>query len=128
MTDAISILLAEDEPLIHELLVTALTDEGFEVVAVDNGQAAIDAINEEGQTFSVVVTDVLMKGAVTGWEVAKAARSINANVGIIYATGHGENDWSVEGVPGSVLIPKPFVPTQLTTAIANLLNKTAPSA
>jgi hypothetical protein len=41
---------------------------------------------------------------------------------VIYMTGDSAAQWSANGVPNSVLLRKPFVDAQLTTALATLLN------
>jgi hypothetical protein len=38
-------------------------------------------------------------------------------------TGAAAAEWPAEGVPKSILLEKPFVPAQLVTAVAQLLNK-----
>jgi hypothetical protein len=42
---------------------------------------------------------------------------------VVYMTGDRGNQWAANGVPGSILVSKPFVPAQLLTAIATLLNE-----
>jgi CheY-like chemotaxis protein len=37
------ILVVDDEPMVRALIVRVLSDAGYEVVAVANGQAALDA-------------------------------------------------------------------------------------
>lgn len=53
-----NILLAEDEPDIQLVARIALEDEGHRVVAVDDGEAAIERALAE--TFDVVLLDVMM--------------------------------------------------------------------
>ncbi len=53
-----TILVADDEPTIRELLHAVLTDEGFEVVLATNGQQALDAI--EASRPDIVLMDVMM--------------------------------------------------------------------
>jgi hypothetical protein len=36
-------------------------------------------------------------------------------------------EWPSKGVPNSIMLEKPFVPAQLITAVANLLNTGAPT-
>jgi DNA-binding response OmpR family regulator len=43
---------------------------------------------------------------------------------VIYITGGSADDWSVHGVPSSVVLTKPFAPAQLLAALSQLLNKT----
>jgi hypothetical protein len=38
-------------------------------------------------------------------------------------TGAAGNDWTSNGVPNSVLVPKPFAAAQVVTAVAQLLNQ-----
>jgi hypothetical protein len=38
------------------------------------------------------------------------------------------DEWSVQGVPKSILLSKPFAPAQLVTAVAQLLNESQPTA
>jgi hypothetical protein len=39
-------------------------------------------------------------------------------------TGDNAHEWSSQGVPNSVLIPKPFVAAQIVNALSSLLNIT----
>jgi hypothetical protein len=41
---------------------------------------------------------------------------------VVYMTGGHGRQWLSKGVPQSVLLQKPFVPTQILTAVAKLLN------
>ena len=71
-----------------------------------------------------MVTDVnLPPGDVTGWDVAKRARELHPELPVVYMTGAGGNDWASHGVPNSVLVPKPFAPAQVITAVSQLLNQ-----
>jgi len=42
--DRVVILVVEDDPLARDLLTTVLTDEGYEVMAAENGEQALAAI------------------------------------------------------------------------------------
>jgi hypothetical protein len=43
-------------------------------------------------------------------------------------TGANADEWTVLGVPESLLIAKPFVPVQMVTAVSQLLNAAAKTA
>jgi len=47
---------------------------------------------------------------------------------VIYMTGATADQWASQGVPGSILLEKPFAPAQLITAISRLLNVGSPPA
>jgi two-component SAPR family response regulator len=57
-----------------------------------------------------------------GWELAQHAREIEPEFHIVYMSGAAAVDWTSKGVPNSIMLSKPFAPTQLLTAVANLLN------
>ncbi len=44
-TTPLSVLIVDDEARIREVLVELLTDEGYDAVAVPNGQAALDYVH-----------------------------------------------------------------------------------
>ena len=53
------ILIADDEPILRELLAELLTRAGHEVVATKNGEEALRAFTNEGD-FDAVITDYQM--------------------------------------------------------------------
>jgi two-component system response regulator MprA len=54
----VRVLIADDEPAVRTSLTSALRFEGYEVVAVGNGQAAIDAVRAHQP--ELLILDVLM--------------------------------------------------------------------
>lgn len=73
------------------------------------------------------MTDIQIDGAISGWELARQVREIDPAFPVIYMTGAAADQWASQGVPGSVLLQKPFAPAQLVTAVSQLLNVTAPT-
>jgi DNA-binding response OmpR family regulator len=126
MTPSVLIFVVEDEALIRMTLQDALEEGGFAVIQAATAEEAIRLLDADGASFRGVITDVnLGSRTLTGWDVARRAREINANVPLIYMTGDSAADWAANGVPNSVLLTKPFAPAQVVTAVAHLLN-TAP--
>ena len=72
--------------------------------------------------YRALVIDINLVGRIDGWEVARAAREIDPEFPVVYMTGAAADQWTVKGVPNSVLLTKPFAPAQLVTAISQLLN------
>jgi two-component system cell cycle response regulator CpdR len=56
------ILVVDDEPMVRALIARALSDEGHEVVAVANGQAALDAARGAEARFDLIITNNYMPG------------------------------------------------------------------
>lgn len=54
------VLVIEDEPWLGDMYVASLTKAGFAVQLVDNGQAAIEAV--DGQKPDLMVLDLLLPG------------------------------------------------------------------
>jgi DNA-binding response OmpR family regulator len=115
------LLLVEDEVLVQEMLATEFTDAGFELVMASNGNRALAELEADAARFKAIVTDVGLGKGPDGWDVARRARELVADMPVVYITGADGHDWSSKGVPDSVVIAKPFAPAQLSTAVATLI-------
>jgi DNA-binding response OmpR family regulator len=119
----LTILVVEDDPLIQSLVEDTLTDGGFEIVMASSSEDAIDLLDVGNVDYRAVVTDInLGRDKLTGWDVARHAREIDAQFPVVYMTGADADDWASKGVPNSILLSKPFAQAQLLTAISQLLN------
>lgn len=119
---SVLVLIAEDEAEIRNLLQDTFEDGGFDVYLVSTGEEAIAALDEQGDNLRAVVSDINLGGKATGWDVARHARQLKADMPVVYMTGTEGSDWTALGVPNSILITKPFAPTQVLTAVSQLLN------
>jgi CheY-like chemotaxis protein len=120
------ILVVEDESLIQDIVREALEDGGFQTEITASGEEAVTLLDKDSTKYRALLTDVHLKGDLTGWDVAKRAREINPEIPVVYMTGAGATDWPSHGVPNSVLLSKPFAPAQVVTAISQLLNQASP--
>jgi DNA-binding response OmpR family regulator len=116
------LLMAEDESLIAITLQDALEDAGFGVHHVIAGPDAIQALDQKRLGFAGVITDIKLGGAVDGWAVARRARELMPHVPVVYMSGDSAHEHTVQGVPDSMMLQKPFASTQLVIAISTLLN------
>jgi DNA-binding response OmpR family regulator len=114
-------LLVEDEALIVEILTAEFADTGFEVVVVSDGNRAIAELDADAARFKAVVTDIRLGKGPDGWDVGRRARELVSDMSVVYVSGDSTHDWSSKGVPESVVILKPFAPTQLVTAVSTLI-------
>ena len=53
-----TILVVDDEPLIREVVAMLLEDEGYAVITADDGQAALEMVQQEAP--ALVLMDVMM--------------------------------------------------------------------
>lgn len=119
----VTVLLVEDDPFIADLLESALTDESFKVLLRTRGEDALEDVDADATRFQVLVTDIQLGTGLDGWALARRARERLPDLPVVYMSGEKDRDWAAYGVPHSIMIPKPFVPAQLITAIASLLNR-----
>ena len=125
---SVLVLIAEDEAEIRSILQITFEEGGFDVVLVSTGEQAIEALDAQGEELRAVVTDIKLGGNVSGWDVARHARELKADMPVVYMTGSEGEDWASLGVPNSILISKPFAPSQVLTAVSQLLNAGPPPA
>ena len=82
-----TILFVDDEPVIRASFVRDLELEGFSVVAVADGAAALLALGR--QQFDVVVTDLVMPG-IDGFGVLKSVKRQAPQTSVVILTGYGD--------------------------------------
>lgn len=114
------LLYVEDEPLILDLGVTNLEEAGFAVTAFPSGGKAIAALDAGGE-FKALITDIDLGDDVSGWDVAKHARELFPEMPVIYVSGGSSNEWASMGVPGSVMLVKPYASAQLIVAVSSAM-------
>ncbi len=82
----LSVLVADDVWGVRESLIAALSAEGHEVVAVENGRQAADAL--AARSFDVLVCDLWMPG-VGGVQVLRDAAKLRPEMRLVAMTGGG---------------------------------------
>jgi DNA-binding response OmpR family regulator len=121
------ILVVEDDQLVQSVVEESLTEGGFEMVIASSGRNALELLDSSGGKYRALVTDInLGPGDVDGWDVARHAREIDPNFPVVYMSGKDAAEWPSKGVPNSIMLPKPFAPAQLVTAVSQLLNTQPP--
>ena len=86
VTTPLSILVADDEPGIRDLLEHWLTTHGHNVQTADGGQQAMRLLLQG--SFDLVVTDVVMPDG-DGFELIPAIRKIRPDARILAISGGG---------------------------------------
>lgn len=121
------LLIVEDEALLHMFLEDVLEAAGYSVLLRATVKEAFKELDEDITRFAGLITDIRLGAKKTGWDIAQHARELSPTFPIVYMTGDSGHEWAAYGVPGSVLLGKPFAEAQLVTAITQLLNGLPPS-
>ena len=110
------ILVADDEPNLRRVLEAQLRRDGFDVIGVEDGQQAIEAIAEHH--VDLVITDLKMP-RLDGMGVLKHLASEYPRVPVIMITAHGTVDTAVEALKLGAFdyITKPFDRDELRAAV-----------
>jgi DNA-binding response OmpR family regulator len=114
------LLVVEDEALIRGWLKSELTNAGFEVTAVRDGDQAIAELTIAPGRFSTVITDIRHGPGPDGWEIGRRARELDPAIAVVYVTSDVSHAWLTQGVPGSLVVSKPYEIAQIVAAIATL--------
>lgn len=119
------ILLVDDERDILELGTLALRAAGYEVQAAANGDIAL-VLMEQGLSFRLLVTDVVMPGLLDGYALARRAREFDPALPIIYMTGFSYvAAIRSPGAPSGDTLHKPWRPSELLRRVGAVLRESA---
>ena len=121
-SDAVTLLLVEDQENVRGLLREYLLGAGYTVLEAADGEEAVRIANDYSGQIDVVVTDVMMPG-LNGFEVARNLSIGRPEIKIIFISGYAQElvD-SVANLPqGARFLPKPFAKTELLQKVSSLL-------
>ena len=117
----IQILLAEDEDATRQLLQFCLEREGYKVIAVSNGQEALQAFT--ANPVDMVILDVNMP-LIDGWTVCTELRK-RTDVPIMMLTANARPDDVVQGIRlgADNYVTKPFTLKELRARVQAVLRR-----
>ena len=116
------ILIAEDNDDIRGLVIRALSDDGHDLVATEDGAAALDALKKHNGEFDLLLTDVKMP-KLDGIALALAAGRSHPDMAIMLMTGYADQRERAHGLDALVhdVIAKPFSLEQIKGAVREAL-------
>jgi len=123
----VKILVVDDERAVRESLRRALELEGYEIELADDGIAALEALEANGEPDAMIL-DILMPG-LDGLEVARRLRREGSRLPILMLTARVEVDDRVAGLDAGAddYVTKPFGTEELLARIRAALRRTEPS-
>jgi PAS domain S-box-containing protein len=117
------VLLVEDEPLVRQFVETQLGGLGYRVVSAGNGDEAM-AVLERDCAFDLLLTDIVMPGALKGPEIAAEARRLCPAIQVIYTTGYAQQVALAQaGLPADApVLSKPYRRAALARLVRSVLD------
>lgn len=125
--DTRKVLIAEDDASVRKAVQRVLELEKYEVTAVNDGQAALEALSQK--RYDLAVLDVMMPFA-DGLTVCREARHRGVTTPILLLTARVEVGDRVAGLDAGAddYLVKPFVVDELLARCRALLRRTTPTA
>ncbi len=117
-----TILVADDEPHIREVVRAYLEREGYEVVEAADGDTAL--AEARGRQPDLIVLDVMLPGR-SGFDILRALRAEGSGVGVLMLTAR---DDVIDRVAGLELgaddyVTKPFEPREVVARVGAILRR-----
>jgi two-component system response regulator HydG len=117
-----TILIVEDDVENRAAMVKVLEGAGYKTLETDNGQQALDILQDED--VDILVTDLRLP-VMDGVEVLKRTKASAQEVEVIMITGHGTVEIAVEAIKEGAydFITKPVKKAQLLRAVEKAAEK-----
>lgn len=111
-----TVFVVDDDPDVRKSLARSLEKRGFEVSTFDNGEAFLDAIDENQR--GCLVLDLKMP-SMNGLEIQRNLKFWDIQIPIIFISGHGDVADSVQALKEGAIdfLEKPFNPQTLVDRI-----------
>jgi signal transduction histidine kinase len=121
-----TILVAEDEPALRELVELVLGSYGYRPLLAQDGSEALDLWRSHRESIDLLFTDIVMPGGISGWQLAAELRSQRPDLRVLFTSGYNRE---LEGgadklPPRSAFLAKPYVPAQLLEVLQRSLTHT----
>ena len=118
----VSVLVAEDNPAVREFITRSLSSAGHKIIAVADGQQALDALAKD--KFDVLVTDIVMPN-VDGIALALKAVRLFPDLRIVMISGYAQERMRAHNLDALAhrIIAKPFTLAEICAAVDDTLDE-----
>ena len=116
-----TILLAEDETPVRDLVSRMLAHEGHTVLEASNGQDALRLCEKHPARIDLLLSDVVMPG-MSGPELVARVSALRPQIKSLYMSGYADETVIRHGLlEGANVVKKPFTKADLITTIQHVL-------
>jgi CheY-like chemotaxis protein len=123
-----TVLVVEDDAMVRDFVVQQLRQLGYRTRLAGNGREALAAL-DDGSGIDLLLTDVILPGALTGKQVADTAQRRRPDLKVLFMSGYTENAIVHHGRldPGVLLLSKPFRAGDLAQMVRRAIAGNQPS-
>ena len=113
-----NILFVEDEASVRGIAAKALRKKGYRVIEAEDGEEALEILEDTKVPFDLMISDVVMPG-MDGPSLLKAGRSLLGDARIVFISGYAEEEFSelLSEEPDVTFLPKPFTFAELAEKV-----------
>ena len=122
-----TVLVVDDEPGLRALARTGLQQRGFDVVAVETGEQALEILRVGEPHVDVMLLDLTLPG-ISGERVLRELRKLTPGLPVViasgYATVESQSSWMAAGAMG--FVAKPYRIQQIAQKLREALDRHQP--
>lgn len=125
LSGAETVLLAEDQEGIRDLIHESLTSNGYKVLVANNGLEALQIAEGYKNAIDLLITDVVMP-KMGGYELAERLLRVRPETRTIFMSGYAERRDGESGIAcSSFCVQKPFSMNMLLSKVREVLEPLA---
>jgi len=118
-----TLLIAEDEPSVRNLVASALRHDGYHLLLAASAEQAIALADAHDGPIDLLLTDATMPGR-SGIELAQLMMQRRPGIPVIVMSGYTEEAFDLPGLTEPLaLLQKPFTPRELRRRLREILDR-----
>lgn len=114
-----TVLIADDEIHIREMLSSLLTCYGYKVILANDGLDALDKYIKNQEDIKLLIIDIIMP-LINGMELCDKIKLINPSIDIIITSGYRTKE--SDKCAHSIIVYKPFSPIDMLKVVRSTLD------
>jgi CheY-like chemotaxis protein len=120
-----TVMVVEDEAALRSLIERVLGVAGYTPLAFGSAKEALDALEKGDRSIDLLLTDVMLSGALQGHDLARAVLASQPGLPVLYISGYTRDALVHAGRldEGVNLLEKPFTPEALATMVRTVLDQ-----
>ncbi len=115
-----TVLVVDDEDAVRELARVALELAGYRVLLAVDGAEGVDVFRAAQDEIRLVVLDASMP-RMSGRQAFEAIRQYKPEMKVLFASGYHGGGLLPDSAPGTRLLHKPYIPSQLSSIVVDML-------